>query len=93
MQTVVALDFVLSNCLLDFNGHKHNDIWPFKDVANHKVAVPTGSVWHPVNNLLYVNIQSMFCLIMWPFCATTGTSLDMNKLKIFAEQNNSSAFT
>jgi len=63
------------------------------DVANHKVAVPTEPVWLPVNNILYVNIQRMFCLIMWIFCAVTGISLDMNKLKIFAEQNNSSAFT
>ena len=37
----------------------HNDIWAFKDVANHKVAEPTELVWHPINNLLYVNIQSM----------------------------------
>lgn len=71
----------------------HNDIWAFKDVANHKVAVPTEPVWHPVNNLLYVHIQSVFCLIIWIFCTITGTSLDMSKLKIFAEQNNSSAFT
>ena len=27
------------------------DIWDFNDVANHKVAVPTEPVWHPVNNL------------------------------------------
>jgi hypothetical protein len=71
----------------------HNDIWAFKDVANHKVAVTTEPVWLPVNNLLYVNIQRMFCLIMWIFFAVTGTSLDLNKLKISAEQNNSSAFT